>query len=226
MMISQHWFSRSSNGLVLLPSSQCWPRCLSSYCTASLQWVNRVKHMYNYHISTTYVINVSIKGNIHVLFVLNIINSWKLFHHMLLKSAPREVKQLHTCVFNIIKYTIIRDFTTLTQWNVNPTDILDTKIRIHDDVIKWNGFRVTGPLWGEWTSHQWIPLTKASNASFNVFFAASLNKQSSCRWCGMPGHSLWHYRNVIVALDCIIDADDMVMQEARVWEGIILAQFV
>ena len=27
----------------------------------------------------------------------------------------------------------------------------------HDDVIKWKHFRVTGPLWGEFTGHRWIP---------------------------------------------------------------------
>ena len=29
-----------------------------------------------------------------------------------------------------------------------------------------NIFRVTGPLCGEFTGHQWIPLTKASDADF------------------------------------------------------------
>ena len=30
----------------------------------------------------------------------------------------------------------------------------------------WTGnvFRVTGPFWGEFTGHRWIPLTKASDA--------------------------------------------------------------
>ena len=34
-----------------------------------------------------------------------------------------------------------------------------------------NGFtiRVTGPLWGEFTGHQWIPLTKASDAELSCF---------------------------------------------------------
>ena len=30
-------------------------------------------------------------------------------------------------------------------------------------------FRVTGPLWGEFTGHRWIPLTKASNAELWFF---------------------------------------------------------
>ena len=32
-----------------------------------------------------------------------------------------------------------------------------------------NIFRVTGPLWGESTSHRFIPLTKASDAGFDIF---------------------------------------------------------
>ena len=32
-----------------------------------------------------------------------------------------------------------------------------------------NNFRVTGPLWGEFISHRWIPLTKASDAELWYF---------------------------------------------------------
>ena len=39
----------------------------------------------------------------------------------------------------------------------------------HDDVIKWNIFRVTGPLCGEFTGHRWIPLTKASDVELWCF---------------------------------------------------------
>ena len=38
-------------------------------------------------------------------------------------------------------------------------------------------FCVTGPLWGETTSHRWIPLTKASDWNFYVFFDLHLNKR-------------------------------------------------
>ena len=33
----------------------------------------------------------------------------------------------------------------------------------HDDVTKWKVFRVTNPLWEEFTGHWWIPPTKASD---------------------------------------------------------------
>ena len=39
----------------------------------------------------------------------------------------------------------------------------------YDDVIKWNIFRVTGPLCGEFTGHRWIPLTQASDAELWCF---------------------------------------------------------
>ena len=34
--------------------------------------------------------------------------------------------------------------------------------------LNWNIFRVTGPLWGEFTGHRWIPLTKDSDTE--IFF--------------------------------------------------------
>ena len=37
-------------------------------------------------------------------------------------------------------------------------------IQIHDDVIKWKHFRVTGHFCGEFTGHRWIPRTRASDA--------------------------------------------------------------
>ena len=39
-----------------------------------------------------------------------------------------------------------------------------------------NIFRVSGPLWGETTGHRWIPLTKASDAGFDVLFDLRLKK--------------------------------------------------
>ena len=38
-----------------------------------------------------------------------------------------------------------------------------------NDVIKWNSFCVTGPLWVESTGHRWIPVTKASDAALWSF---------------------------------------------------------
>ena len=40
---------------------------------------------------------------------------------------------------------------------------------VHEDVIKWKHFRVTGPLCGEFTGPRWIPRTKASNAELWFF---------------------------------------------------------
>ena len=62
-----------------------------------------------------------------------------------------------------------------------------------------NIFRVTGPLCGEFTGHRWIPLTKASDAGFDVFFDLRMNKQLSKQswgwWHETPSRSLWHHCN-------------------------------
>ena len=58
-------------------------------------------------------------------------------------------------------------------------------------------FRVTDPLREEFTGHRLIPLTKASNAEFNVFFDLRLNKrlskQSRRWWFETPSRSLWRH---------------------------------
>ena len=43
------------------------------------------------------------------------------------------------------------------------------RIFLHDDVIKWQYFRVTGHLCGEFTGHRWIPHSKASDAELWCF---------------------------------------------------------
>ena len=48
--------------------------------------------------------------------------------------------------------------------------------------LNGNIFRVAGPLWGEFTGHRWIPLTKASDAELWCFLWSAqlrLNKQLS-----------------------------------------------
>ena len=63
-----------------------------------------------------------------------------------------------------------------------------------------NIFRVIGPLWGESTGHQWIPLTKASDAKLWCFLWSAperkyLSKQSRRWWFETPLHSLWRHCN-------------------------------
>ena len=71
----------------------------------------------------------------------------------------------------------------------------------HEDMmalLNGNVFRVTGSLWGEFTGHRWIPLTKASEADlWCFFFHLRLNKrlckQSRRWWFETPSCSLWRY---------------------------------
>ena len=39
-----------------------------------------------------------------------------------------------------------------------------------------NIFRVIGHLYGEFTGHRWIPVTKANDPEIDVFFDLGLNK--------------------------------------------------
>ena len=63
-------------------------------------------------------------------------------------------------------YTHLGEFTTARPefWRL---------WQIHEDVIKWKHFRVTGPLCGEFPGHRGIPFTKAS-AELRVFLSSAL----------------------------------------------------
>ena len=69
-------------------------------------------------------------------------------------------------------------------------------------LIPWHGntFLITGHLWGESTSHHWIPigfLTQGNNELCHVFIVSLnklLNKQSSCLSFEMPWF-LWRHSN-------------------------------
>ena len=50
---------------------------------------------------------------------------------------------------------------------------------VHDDVIKWKYFRVTGPLCGEFTGPGEFPTQRPVTRSFDVFFDLPLTKRLS-----------------------------------------------
>ena len=62
-----------------------------------------------------------------------------------------------------------------------------------------NIFRATGPLWGEFTGHRWIPSQRPVTQSFDVFFDLRLNKRPSKqwrrRWYETTSRSLWRHCN-------------------------------
>ena len=65
-----------------------------------------------------------------------------------------------------------------------------------------NIFRVTGPLYGEFTGHRWIPSQRLMTQSFAVFFDLCLNKRLSKQswgwWFETPLRLLWRHCNVII----------------------------
>ena len=66
-----------------------------------------------------------------------------------------------------------------------------------------NSFRITGSLWGEFTGHRWIPLTKTSDVELWCFLwpapAKGLRKQSICQWVKKPSCS-WRQCNALMIL--------------------------
>ena len=63
-----------------------------------------------------------------------------------------------------------------------------------------NIFRVTGPFFGEFTGHRWIPCTRASYAELWFFFDLRLNKRLSKQpwgwWFETPPSLLWRHCSV------------------------------
>ena len=64
----------------------------------------------------------------------------------------------------IAVYLLQRKMPDLTPWRQN-----DRIYKYKMTLSNANIFRVTGPLWGEFTGHQWIPLTYASDAELWCF---------------------------------------------------------
>ena len=78
-----------------------------------------------------------------------------------------------------------------------------------------NIFRFTGPLCGEFTGHQWIPLTKPVTRSFDVFSDLRMNKrlskQSRRRWSQTQSLWLWCHCNECLHLWELTDTFDIVL---------------
>ena len=55
-----------------------------------------------------------------------------------------------------------------------------------------DSFRITGPLWGEFTSHRWIPFKKASDMELLCFFL-SVPEQTVEQTIGDLRHHRAHY---------------------------------
>ena len=74
-------------------------------------------------------------------------------------------------------------------------------------------FRITGPLWGEFTVYQWIPLTKARDAELWCFFDLRLKNWLS-RSFETPWRSFWCHchKRFCVGLRCLRDVHELLFQ--------------
>ena len=62
-----------------------------------------------------------------------------------------------------------------------------------------NIFRVTGPLWGESTGHRWIPITKVSDAEFDIFYCTWTYGWENNRDAGDLRYRRAHYDVTVMA---------------------------
>ena len=101
-----------------------------------------------------------------------------MYHNSLLCN-----KNVHTCAHFCYKGGALW-YICLMHCGICEISLLVCKFRIHDpwmslivppestrhdDITKWNNFRVTGLLCGEFIGHRWIPHTKTSDAELWCF---------------------------------------------------------
>ena len=86
-----------------------------------------------------------------------------------------------------------RNFHSANALNISSTPSIETSS---------NGsiFRVTGPLWGEFTGHQWIPRTKANDAELLMFSltCAWINGRVNNREAGDLRRHRAHYEVIVI----------------------------
>ena len=104
-----------------------------------------------------------------------------------------------------IHWTLVLEYTTLNgvMYVHRFPDICWCCAKAHhDDVIKWKHFPRYWPFCGEYTGHQWIPRTKASDAELWCFIWSALDKWLSKQWWGrcLGGHRA-HYD--VTSLLCV-----------------------
>ena len=93
---------------------------------------------------------------------------------------------------------------------------------IHDDVIKWKHFRVTGPLCEEFTGHRRIPLKKVQwRGAWMVFFFLRLNKPLK-QWWGWWFETLSsplrrHCNGTHLPLDKMVTVSQKIFSNAFSW---------
>ena len=116
-------------------------------------------------------------------------------HRMECRSRNASIKSINRIISTILSHK--------ATMPVDRTCTLLKKCIVGNNMMtssNTNFFRVTGPLWVEFTGHQWIPLTKASDAELWSFLWSAperLSKQSGCRWFTSPLHLLWRHCNEI-----------------------------
>ena len=109
--------------------------------------------------------------------------------------------QLKLPVMSIWSWSLYRVIFFLWKWNLLQQWQLEIFSFVHDDVIKWNIFRITGHLCGTSPVTGEFPTQRPVTRSFDVFLDLPLNKrlskQSRGWWFEAPSRSLWRHCNAV-----------------------------
>ena len=93
-----------------------------------------------------------------------------------------------------------------------------------------NIFRVTGPLYGEFTGLRWIPRTKASDAELDVFcdlrLIKRLSKHSRDRWFETPSRPLWRHCNDLWCCNCNTLLDIWPVSDSPAWNHFACVKYL
>ena len=96
-----------------------------------------------------------------------------------------------------VTHCFLKDLCCIKLWWRRPFSM---SLRLCFDMMassNGNVCRVTGHLRGEFTSHRWIPRTKASDVFFDLLLK-QLSKQSCGWWFETPSHPLWRHCNALM----------------------------
>ena len=112
---------------------------------------------------------------------------WKAFpcqFSWLTPSTEIDLEDLDNCLRRASNSRLFMTNSPLTSgipYNSIKEEILTHILTFMMTSSNGNIFRVTGPLWGEFTRHRWIPLTKASDAELWCFLWSKFGKPTCIR---------------------------------------------
>ena len=142
-------------------------------------------------------------------FVYNVLRETILTIDVKCFALPRVTDNINTFRIDFLKHSLVgtKLGKQMPKWYMVK--------KFHDDVIKWNIFRVTGRLWressvtGEFSPQR--PVTWSFDVSFYLRLNKRLSKQLGRWWFETPSRTLWRHCNVVqtVTIQTFLNHSDL-----------------